>query len=236
MKKILLLVIAFGALFAFSTSSASMKQLGQDKPLLKGESKAIGKTVSDEVEISVSNSKEDVNEEEDLLEGKGNPNKSGNVGEENKVKKQEMAGEEAQKGPSEMALQRRSEVANRVHELLELADRVGGIGEQVRAFAQDQNEKIEKIEEAVSSVESRSSFAKFLVGVKNDKVKEVKDLLSENKQKLETLKDLKAEIKEATDLETFEKAVSQIEEYIKEVGDKVEEEARGFSLFGWLFK
>lgn len=235
MKKTLLLALVLGALATFGISEASMKQVGQDKPLLKGESKGISKSVSDEVEITISEENDD---QKNSSQGKGDANKVGNQGEENqiRVEEQERTGIENQESSSEMGLQKRSEVANRVHELLELSDRVGGIGEQVRVFAQAQNEKIEKIEEAISDIKSRSGFAKFFIGVKTDKVKEAKELLAENKQKLEALKELKTEIKKAEDLETFEKAVSQIEEYIKEIDDKVTEEVKGFSLFGWLFK
>jgi hypothetical protein len=226
MYKFILITLAL--LATFGVSEAAMKQAGVhepgtglEKPLLKETNRGTGNAITDEIEVGVTE--------------KGNANKVSNQGEANQIRTMEQE-EGAQKGPSEMALQKRSEVANQVQELLKLADRVGGIGEQVRAFAQAQNENIEKIEKAVSEIRSRNGFARFFVGVKTDKVEEAENLLNDNKQKLEVLKNLKTEIKKAQDLETFENAVNQIEEYIKEADEKVKEEVKGFSLFGWLFK
>lgn len=229
------LLIALAILTTFGVSEAAMKQAGVhepgtglEKPLLKETNRGTGNAITDEIEVGVT-------EKGDSSEGNGNTNRVSNQGEANQIRTMEQE-EGAQKGPSEMALQKRSEVANQVQELLKLADRVGGIGEQVRAFAQAQNENIEKIEKAVSEIRSRNGFARFFVGIKTDKVEEAENLLNDSKQKLEVLKSLKTEIKKATDLETFENAVNQIEEYIKEADEKVKEEVKGFSLFGWLFK
>jgi cell fate (sporulation/competence/biofilm development) regulator YlbF (YheA/YmcA/DUF963 family) len=60
--------------------------------------------------------------------------------------------------------------------------------------------------------------------------------LTKNKERLETLKELKTEIKDAEDIEVYEKAVSDFESYITEIEEMVTKEEKGFSLFGWLFK
>ncbi len=244
MKKILLIALAVGAVTIFGVSEAAMKQAGihepgtgQDKPLLVEENKGNGNTVSDEVEITVSEDDE-VSAEEDISQGKGNANQVSNKGEDNQIRteEKEAGNEDAQKGPSEMAIQRRSEVANQVHQLLDLSNKMGGIGEQVRTIAQSQYIDIEKIEESVLGFQERSRFAKFFIGAKTDKVEEVRSLLVENKERLETLKELKTEIKDAEDLEAYEKAVSDFESYIAEIDEMVTKEEKGFSLFGWLFK
>jgi hypothetical protein len=246
MKKILLIALAVSAVTIFGVSEAAMKQAGihepgtgQEKPLkLKAaeEDKGQGKTVSDEVEIMV---EEEVEEgQEDLSQGKGNANQVSNKGEDNQIRteEKEAGNEEAQQGPSEIALQRRSQVANQVHQLLDLSNRMGGIGEQVREIAQSQYVDIEKIEESVSNLQERSRFARFFIGPKTDKVEEAKSLLTENKERLQTLKELKTEIKDAEDIEVYEKAVSDFESYITEIEEMVTKEEKGFSLFGWLFK
>jgi hypothetical protein len=217
MKKILLIALAVSAVTIFGVSEAAMKQAGihepgtgQEKPLLVAE--------------------------ED--KGKGNANQVSNKGEDNQIRteEKEAGNEEAQQGPSEIALQRRSQVANQVHQLLDLSNRMGGIGEQVREIAQSQYVDIEKIEESVSNLQERSRFARFFIGPKTDKVEEAKSLLTENKERLETLKELKTEIKDAEDIEVYEKAVSDFESYITEIEEMVTKEEKGFSLFGWLFK
>lgn len=243
MKKILLIALAVSAVTIFGVSEAAMKQAGihepgtgQEKPLLVEEDKGQVKTVSDEVEIMVEEEAEEV--QEDLSQGKGNANQVSNKGEDNQIRTQEKeaGNEDAQKGPSEMALQRRSQVANQVHQLLDLSNRMGGIGEQVREIAQSQYVDIEKIEESVSNFQERSRFARFFIGPKTDKVEEAKSLLTENKERLETLKELKTEIKDSEDVEAYEKAVSDFESYIAEIDEMVTKEEKGFSLFGWLFK
>ena len=74
-----------------------------------------------------------------------NQNQQQNQGEENQIQNQEQEIIEIEEGGSAMAEQRRSQVANAVHEMLQVAERNGGIGEQVRVIAQAQNQNQEQL-------------------------------------------------------------------------------------------
>jgi len=134
------------------------------------------------------------------------------------------------------SLERRSEVANAVHLLLESADRSGGIGEQVRIIAQEQNKKYEEVEVLVEKIEKRGSFAKFFIGPDFDNIKKAKDSLKENKDKVEELEDLKKQIKDKEELENIEEQISVLKNVESEISEILNREETRFSLFGWLSK
>ncbi len=60
------------------------------------------------------------------------------------------------------AEEHRSTVSNFVQNLLQIADREGGIGEQVRVIAQQQNESNATTTKAIEKVQSRNKIKTFL--------------------------------------------------------------------------
>lgn len=132
--------------------------------------------------------------------------------------------------------QRRSEVANAVHEILKVADRNEGIGEQVRVIAQSQKENHDQLEDKLEKIKHRSNFAKFFIGSKYDEIEKAKELIKKDVEKINQLEELKSKITKEEDkikiteqIETIKKAVSEVQEIIKDEG-------LDFSLFGWLAK
>jgi len=59
----------------------------------------------------------------------------------------------------------RSTVATFVRSLLNIADKEqGGIGEQVRVVAQEQNETKDKVADGIDKIQNRSKIKTFLIG------------------------------------------------------------------------
>ncbi len=137
---------------------------------------------------------------------------------------------------SSMGEQRRSQVANAVHEMLQVADRSGGIGEQVRIIAQSQVQNHEGIEEEIEEIKDRSSFSKFFIGPKYEKIEKAKELLKQDKEKINKLEELKASITNEADKIKVTEQIDVIKKALTEVENIINEEQKGFSLFGWLAK
>lgn len=133
------------------------------------------------------------------------------------------------------AIQRRSEVANAVQEMLQIADRNGGIGQQVRTIAQAQNQEQEKLEASLEKIQDRSGFAKFFIGPNYGEIKNAEKLMEQNLEKIQQLTELKNMVS-LTDqqalgeqIQVLEQANLQIQNHLNNAGD-------GFSLLGWIFR
>ena len=135
-----------------------------------------------------------------------------------------------------MGEQRRSQVANAVHQMLQVADRVGGIGEQVRVVAQSQQQNHEEVEDKLDKIKDRSGFAKFFIGPKYEEIEKTKDLIKQDKEKITRLEELKSTLTNEEDKTKIDEQISIIKEAITEVEKIIGEEQTGFSLFGWLAK
>lgn len=150
--------------------------------------------------------------------------------------KEEKENKNKEDDKSSMGEQRRSQVANAVHEMLQVADRSGGIGEQVRIIAQSQVKNHEGIEKEIEEIKDRSSFSKFFIGPKYEKIEKTKELLKQDKEKINKLEELKASITNEADKIKVTEQIDVIKKALTEVENIINEEQKGFSLFGWLAK
>lgn len=132
--------------------------------------------------------------------------------------------------------QRRSEVANAVHKILEVADRNGGIGEQVRVIAQSQKQNHEEVEEKIEKIKERGNFAKFFIGSKYNEIEKAKELIKKDNEKINQLEELKSKIIDEEDKIKVTEQIETIKKAIIEVQKIIEDEEIYFSLFGWLAK
>lgn len=128
----------------------------------------------------------------------------------------------------------RSVVATFVQSLLEVADREGGIGTQVRTVAQSQNDSASTTATAMTKVEERGSFHTFISGsdYKNlGVIRREMATTTENIAKLKTLLTQTTSDADRAELNVQIKAIEdeqmKVEAYVKENEDK-------FSLFGWF--
>jgi len=131
---------------------------------------------------------------------------------------------------------RRSQVANAVQELLKVADRDGGIGEQIRIIAQEQSKKQEQIENSVSKVKGRGRLIKFFFGPNYKDVADAEQKLQELSAQVSSLKELAKEAKASGDAESIKEQAGALEQVRVEYQGEVDSEKKGFSLFGWVKK
>lgn len=148
----------------------------------------------------------------------------------------EKGEEKSRQRGSERSAERRSQVANAVKEILMVAERSGGIGEQIRTIAQTQNQAQEQAEEAIQKAQKRSKFAKFLIGPNYGQLKKVEESLGVNAEQLKQLKELKNQVENSEDVAILEQEIYNIEQARADLELEVKNEKKGFSLFGWMNK
>ena len=149
---------------------------------------------------------------------------------------QKQVRDEEENQTSDKATQRRSRVANAVQEMIQVAERNGGVGEQIRTVAQAQNENQEKIEEEMEQVKNRGQLKKFFFGPDYKNLNSVEERLLNHDEKITELKELTSGISNVVDLEILEEQIRVMEEVKTELENEVTAESKGFSLFGWLNK
>ncbi len=209
---------------------------GLTNPELKEEAKGTGQGLTGTTTSATSGVKTETKtqqqEQQKLQDGVGAINPT-----QNQVQNNEETGTQSQnKAGSINATQRKSQVANAVQEMLNLAEKNAGIGQEIKVIAQAQIENQEKIESNLENVQSRSGLAKFFIGPKDSEIKNTKELLIQKQEQIKKLIELKNQLKNEGDQKTLEEQIKILEEANLEVGITLEKEQKGFSLFGWLFK
>jgi len=131
------------------------------------------------------------------------------------------------------AAEHRSTVANFVQSLLQIADREGGIGQQVRVIAQQQNDSDANTTKAIETIQSRSKIKTFLIG---SDYKNLGALRSEIVQTRNRIEQLNRAIQNATDTAEMQTQIQTLEQEQTKIENFIKEQEGKFSLFGWLTK
>lgn len=135
------------------------------------------------------------------------------------------------------AAEHRSTVANFVQTLLvKASSTTGGIGEEVRVIAQQQNDSESTTTRAIEKIQSRNKIKAFLIGSDYKNLGALRSEMVQTRNRLEQLNRLMENVQnegEKTELQnqiqTLDQEQARIESFIKAQEGK-------FSLFGWLVK
>jgi len=166
-----------------------------------------------------------------------NQNQIKNQGETNQIRTNEQSGKQNESRPgSAVAEQRRSKVANAVQEMLRIAERNGGIGQQVRIIAQTQNQNQEKLEASLQKVQNRSGFVKFFIGPDYSGINNAREILEQNKEQIKQLNQIKNQLINQGDAQKLMQQIQTLEKANLEIENSLELAQKGFSLFGWMFR
>ncbi|MDO8486142.1 MAG: hypothetical protein Q7S77_00360 [Candidatus Staskawiczbacteria bacterium] len=131
----------------------------------------------------------------------------------------------------------RSTVATFVQGLLNVADREqGGIGDQVKVIANEQNDSKDKVADTIDIIQNRSNIKTFLIGTDYKNIGELRSETVKNTNQIDQLKGLldkttntETRTSLQTQIQTLEQEKTKIENFIKTNESK-------FSLFGWFVK
>lgn len=144
----------------------------------------------------------------------------------------DVSNEEDRSG--DRAQERRSTVANAVQELLQVADRTGGIGEQIREVARMQEENSQMAEDQIKAVKNRGRLLKFFFGPDYRGLKTAEERIANQDEKLTELKQLADQVTDTEDAEKVQVQIQAMEQVNTELKEQLSQESQGFSLFGWL--
>jgi len=154
------------------------------------------------------------------------------------TQEQESLGEEQGTGSqnrNQNAVQNMSEVAKQVQQLLQVRT-TGGIGEQVRQIAKEQNQAQTKIQEQLKQLDTKGKLARFLTGTDYGVVKNLKTQLEQNLLRIEQLTQLQNQLSNQGDITTVQETIQALTNQNTTLQDKINLEEQSGSLFGWLFK
>ncbi|MFC1625092.1 hypothetical protein ACFL15_01835 [Patescibacteria group bacterium] len=146
---------------------------------------------------------------------------------------QESSGEDA-KGKTLKINEKASEVSKYVQELLNMPERNGGIGEQVREVARAQNQSQEKVMEKVQKMERKGKLLKFIFGPQSEALAALKEEMKQNEERTQTLKELKLQLWNSVDQDTVQSLIDAILVQDVALVQKIMDEESAFSLFGAL--
>lgn len=133
------------------------------------------------------------------------------------------------------AVQNMSEVAKQVQQLLQVRTG-GGIGEQVRQIAQDQNLAQTQIEEQLEKLESKGKFARFLTGTDFGAVKNLKQQIEQNQLRIEKLTELQNQLINQSDITNVQETIEALIQENISLQEIISAEEQIKSMFGWLFR
>lgn len=130
----------------------------------------------------------------------------------------------------------RSQVANAVQALLQIADRDKTIGEQIRVIAQAQNQNHEKLESGLQKINSRSKVKKVFIGPDYKEINSAKGLLQQNQEQIQQLNQIQNQNTNLDNLQNLKEQINILEQANLELENQVKSSENGFSLLGWMFK
>lgn len=136
----------------------------------------------------------------------------------------------------DMSSEHRSAVAAFVQSLLRVADRDGGIGAEVRAVAQSQNDSASSTAEAIAKVENRSKLWSFLFGTDWKNVGMLRSQLAKTDADAARLETALAEATDASVKADLQAQITALKAEQAKVETFVEAHEKSFSLLGWFTK
>lgn len=130
----------------------------------------------------------------------------------------------------------RSVVATFVHSLLEVADREGGIGQQVRVVARAQNQSASTTLQAMEKIETRSKFKSLLIGTDYKNLGTLRSEMVQTQSRIEQLTRLAERTQNEADKTELQNQIQILEQEQTKINNFIKSQEGKFSLFGWLFR
>lgn len=130
----------------------------------------------------------------------------------------------------------RSRVSNFVQSLLKVADREGGIGGQVRAIAQQQNQSADTTVRAMEKVQTRNKVKAFLIGTDYKNLGALRSEMVQTRNRLEQLNKLIENVQNEEEKTELQNQIQALEQEQTKIENFVKDNESKFSIFGWFVK
>ena len=121
-----------------------------------------------------------------------------------------------------------------VQSLLAVANREGGIGAQVRAIAQAQNNTASTSVAAITNLETRSKWRTFFFGTDYKSVGQLRSDMTTTQANIDTLQKLLDKTVNASDRVELQAQIKALQDSQAKLEAFVKAHESTFSLFGWL--
>jgi len=132
------------------------------------------------------------------------------------------------------AEQHRGAVSNFVQGFLQVADREGVIGKQVRTIAQQQNQAGEATAQAMEKVQTRSRIRSFLFGYDYKNLGVLRSEMVQTRNRLEQVNRLMENVQNDGDKVELQNQVQLLEQEQIKIEEFIKTNEGKFSLFGWF--
>lgn len=155
------------------------------------------------------------------------------------IMQEEMQEEMMQaKGPRKEVLQNQNEVRMAVHSLLAMENLTGGIGPQVRQIARNFNNSVQATIRAEENIKERGAFMRFFAGGDEGAAEEIKEQVSENRQRVEELRQLRETCLGCPEevRQIMQEQIQDIEQEQERLSRLVQREKNSKGIFGWIWK
>jgi len=131
----------------------------------------------------------------------------------------------------------RSTVATFVQNLLNVADREQeGIGEEVKAIAQAQNETKDKVADGIDKINNRSKIKTFLIGTDYKNIGQLRSEMVKTRNQIDQLNRLVDKTTSEENKTTLQGQIQTLEQEQQKIEDFLKANESKFSLFGWFVK
>lgn len=131
----------------------------------------------------------------------------------------------------------KSAVANFVQGLLDVAGREkGGIGEQVRVVAREQDESASTTAQKIEKVEKRSKIKTFLFGSDYKNLGALRSEMVQTRNRIDQLNRILGNIQNASDTTELQSQIQTLEQEQVKIENFITTNENKISLFGWLVK
>lgn len=219
MNKILILIAIFIISPIFVVNAAvSNKETNKPDTAAQNQNKVATQNRGEEQQIQVTSQEQEQEGQEELDTDETKP--TGNKSLENR---------------SQNALDHMSDVAKQVQQLLQQRTS-GGIGEQVRLIAQEQQKEQIQTEEELTKVDNRGQFAKLFIGPNYAALGNLEKQIERNQTRIEQLEELKTQLTSQSEIDTVNQTIEALIAQNTALQDRVNQEEQNKSLFGWLFR
>lgn len=131
----------------------------------------------------------------------------------------------------------RSTVSTFVQSLLNVADREqGGIGDQVRAIATEQNDSKDNVANAIDKIKNRNELKTFFIGTDYKNVGQLRKEMVKTQNQIDKLNILLSQTTNADDQVTLLAQIQVLEQQQQKINDFLKINENKFSLFGWFVR
>lgn len=134
------------------------------------------------------------------------------------------------------AEEHRSKVANFVQNLLQVADKEGGIGEKVRTIAQEQNQSSETTIQAMEKVQKRGRIKTLLIGADYKNIGALRSEMVKTRNRIEQLNREIEKVEAGADKTELQNQVQTLEQEQTKIENFIKDNESKFSIFGWFVK